>query len=208
MAATHPPSGTGVQEAPPSRVIRSTPPPLTQPTFAVGKTMVGVASGEKSATGAGSLPPMTLHVLPPLLVRTSRGPQPELWDHTPRPVVALRNVIAERLAGATDVELQTARLAVTTACVVVVLAGVVVDVPVEDVDDVDSGDAEVVQAARVSADINVTRVRVRTLTGPATRLRRHRGTTTAANLTPRISLVQGHSRPVTTLGVRCSQAPS
>jgi hypothetical protein len=56
----------------------------------------------------------------PLRVRASRAPHFELWDHTPSPVVALRNVMAESLAGATDVELQTARLALTTACVAVV----------------------------------------------------------------------------------------
>ena len=102
----------------------------------------------------GSLPPATVHVLPLLLVRTSRAPHFELWDHTPRPVVALRNVIADSLAGATDLLLQTARLVVTTTGVVVVVAGVVVDVPVDDVDDVDDvdgGDAEVVQAARLIA---------------------------------------------------------
>jgi hypothetical protein len=137
----------------------------------------------------GSLPPATVHVLPPLLVRTSRAPHFELSDHTPSPVVALRNVIAESLAGGTDVPLQTARLVVTTACVVVVVADVVADVLVDDVDDVDGGDAVVVQAARVSADTNVTRTRVNTLTGPATTLRRRLGTTTDGNVTRRISVV-------------------
>jgi hypothetical protein len=63
--------------------------------------------------------------------------------------VALRNVIAERLAGAMDLALQTGAFAVTTGWVVVVVAWLlVVDVVV---DGAEAGGEVAVQAANVTA---------------------------------------------------------
>ena len=158
MAATHPPSGTRDQDAPPSRVVTRTPPLLTQPTRAGGNTIVGAASGEKSLIGAGNLPPMTLHVLPPFPVCASRAPHLEPCDHTPSPVVALRNVIADSEVGAMDVPLQAGRLTVTTRVVVVTgaVVTVVVEAPVDDVGECDASAAELEQAANITVMVTIT----------------------------------------------------
>jgi hypothetical protein len=46
IAATHPPRGIVVQVEPPLRVVTSAPPLFSQPTVAVGNTIVGVAVAE------------------------------------------------------------------------------------------------------------------------------------------------------------------